>query len=387
MKLTYTFSTIISTALLLACGTSSTNNQEETTMEKGSSITTENFGSLQDGTAVKLFTLTNNNGVVMKVTDLGGIITSLSVPDREGRMENVVLGHGNLKQYEDGHPFFGALVGRYGNRIAKARFTLDGTEYTLAQNNGENHLHGGLKGFDKKVWATEPFESDAGVGLVLNYTSPDMEEGYPGTLSVTVTYTLTDDNLVKIDYKAITDKKTVVNLTNHSYFNLSGKPGTPVLNHEMQLLADRFLPVDSTLIPVGELRPVSGTPFDFRSPKAIGLEIDKVEDQQIAYGGGYDHCWVFNNPGATTKVAEVYEPTTGRVMEMFTTEPGVQFYTGNFLNGNNIADNGTPYGKRSGFCLETQHYPDSPNQADFPTVVLEPGNTYETSTAYRFSAR
>lgn len=354
----------------------------ETTLEKG--ITREPFGKLQDGTSVSLYTLSNGKGAVMKVMNYGGIIQSLIIPDRNGNPVDVTLGFDSLAAYEAGNPFFGALVGRYGNRIANGRFSLDGKEYTLVQNDNGNHLHGGTRGFDKVWWNIEEVTANDGVAIQLTYTSPDMEEGYPGNLDVKVVYNLTDDNTLRIDYTATTDKKTIVNLTQHAYFNLSGTDAS-ILDHVMQINADRFVAVDKTLIPTGQLAAVAGTPFDFRQPKTIGKSIEELH-QQIEYGLGYDHCYVLNGEGMK-KAATVYAPTTGIEMTVHTSEPGMQFYTGNFLDGSLKGKGGVTYAHRTGFCLETQHYPDSPNQPDFPSVVLEPGETYQTTTSYSFSVR
>lgn len=352
--------------------------------EKGKpTMMKETYGKLPDGTAVDLYTLANRSGMEVKITNYGGIIVSIKTPDRNGRMGDVVLGYDNLDGYVTKNPFFGCLVGRYGNRIGKARFSLSGVEYKLASNNGQNHLHGGLKGFDKQVWQARAL--DDATGLELKYLSRDGEEGYPGNLSVTVTYTLGDDNSLKIDYLATTDKETVLNLTNHSYFNLAGEGD--ILGHEMMIDADRFTPVDSELITTGELRAVAGTPFDFLKPTPIGARID-ADDEQVVFGKGYDHNFVLNHkPGELGLVARVYEPKTGRQMEVSTTEPGVQFYTGNFLDGSIRGKSGRIVERRSGFCLETQHFPDSPNKPQFPSPVLKPGETYRTSTSFRFSAR
>jgi len=311
---------------------------------------------------------------------------AINVPDKAGALGNVVLGFDGLDGYLKSHPFFGVLVGRYGNRIGKAQFTLDGATYTLAKNNGENSLHGGLKGFDKYVWKTREVPSKDGLAIELTHVSRDGDEGFPGTLSSTVVYTWTDTNSLRIDYTATTDKPTVVNLTNHTYFNLSGGASPTILEHQLQLMADRFTPVDKGLIPTGELRPVAGTPFDFTKARRIGEAIDLTKDEQIAFGGGYDHNFVLNGQAGTMRpAARVTEATSGRVMEVSTAEPGVQFYTGNFLDGSIVGRGGTKYVKRSGFCLETQHFPDSPNKPAFPSVVLRPGQTYKTSTQYTFS--
>ncbi len=351
------------------------------------SIEKQPFGKTPDGTAVDLYTLTNDNGMVVKIMNYGGTVTSLIVPDRNGKMGDVVLGYDNLDGYLKNNPYFGSIIGRYANRIAKGRFVLNGVEYKLAQNNGENHLHGGIKGFDKVVWNAKEVKTGNGVGVELSYLSKDGEEGYPGNLSVTVTYILTNNNELKINYLATTDKDTVVNLTHHSYFNLAGAGEGDILGHELMINADKFTPVDKTLIPTGELRSVKGTPMDFTQPTAIGARINQ-EDEQLIFGKGYDHNWVLNIvEGALTRVARVYEPKTGRVMEVFTTEPGMQFYSGNFLDGTITGKGGKVYYQRYGFCLETQHFPDSPNKPQFPSTVLKPGQTYRTTTVYQFSTK
>jgi len=361
-----------------------TKKEEEKTME--STITKEAFGSSGDGEAADLYTLTNANGMVVQITNYGGIITKWMAPDKDGQMADVVLGFDSLSNYVAGHPMFGALVGRYGNRIAGGEFKLDGETYTLAKNNGPNHLHGGRKGFDKKVWQAEEINDGGNVGLKLTTTSADMEEGFPGKLDLTVTYTLTNDGELKIDYQATTGKPTIINLTNHCYFNLTGMK-RDVLAHEAMINSDSLVAVDATLIPTGKLISVAGTAFDFRKPTAIGARIDDQSDEQIKMGGGYDHCWALNDSGSgMTNAATVYEPTSGRVLEVSTTEPGVQFYTGNFLDGK-LSGKGATYSKRMGFCLETEHYPDSPNQPQFPSVVLRPGETYNTSTVFKMSVR
>lgn len=345
------------------------------------------FGQTSDGEAVELYTLTNANGMEVAITTYGGIVVSLTAPDRDGHYADVVLGFDDLDGYLAGHPYFGAIVGRYANRIAKGTFSLDGKEYTLATNDGENHLHGGDEGFDKKVWRGRGVIGGKGIHLILDYTSPDGEEGYPGTLDVMVVYTLTHDDELKIDYKATTDKATPVNVTNHSYFNLRGQGTGDILGHELMISADRFTPVDETLIPTGELRPVEGTPFDFRKPTAIGARIE-ADNQQLEYGGGYDHNFVLKREGDELALAaRVHEPKTGRMMEVYTTEPGVQFYSGNFLDGSNVGKGGKVYDFRDGFCLETQHFPDSPNQPDFPSTILRPGEEYSTTTVYKFFAK
>ncbi|MDD4872301.1 MAG: galactose mutarotase [Kiritimatiellae bacterium] len=347
----------------------------------------EPFGKTSDGRKVSLYTLTNVKGCVVKITNYGGIVTIILVPDKTGKMGDVALGYDKLEDYIKANPFFGALVGRYGNRICKGKFTLNGREYTLAVNNGENALHGGLKGFDKVVWKAKEKKVDNGLALELVYVSKDMEEGFPGTLTSKVTYTWTDDNELKIDYEATTDKDTIVNLTQHNYYNLAGAGERDNLDHEVMIAADRFTPVDKGLIPTGELKPVKGTPFDFTTPTKIGARINQ-EDEQLKFGGGYDHNWVLNNSsGKLALAATVYEPTSGRFMEVFTTELGLQFYTGNFLNGTNIGKGGKVYRHRYGFCMETQYFPDSPNKPEFPTTVLKPGQVYRQTTVYRFSTK
>jgi aldose 1-epimerase len=343
------------------------------------------FGQTKNGEPVELYTLTNKNGVETSITNYGGRVVTLKVPDRAGKFADVVLGFDTLDSYLGKSPYFGALIGRYGNRIGKAEFTLDGKEYKLAANDGANSLHGGLVGFDKVVW-----KGEEGVGeepsLKLTYLSKDGEEGYPGNLSVTVVYALTDKNELKIDYTAGTDKDTVLNLTNHSYFNLAGEGVGDILGHEIMINADRFTPIDSGLIPTGELKPVKGTPFDLTKPVPIGAHIND-KDQQIQFGKGYDHNFVLNGGGGLALAARVVEPKSGRVMEVLTTQPGVQFYTGNFLDGSIKGKGGKAYPYRSAFCLETQHFPDSPNKPDFPSVVLKPGEKFESTTVYRFTAQ
>lgn len=345
------------------------------------------WGKAPDGAAVDLYTLTNDRGMQVKITNWGGIVTSILVPDRQGQLADVALGFETLDPYLQRHPFFGALAGRYANRIGKGRFTLNGQTYTLARNNGENSLHGGLKGFDKAVWKAREIPPG---GLELSYLSKDGEEGYPGNLSATVVYTLTDDNELKIDYTATTDKETVVNLTNHSYFNLAGAGAGDILKHEVMLNADRFTPVDAGLIPTGELASVKGTPFDFTQPTAIGARIEE-KHEQIVRGKGYDHNFVLNKgaggAGSLSLAARVTEPTSGRVLEVYTTQPGVQFYTGNFLDGTLTGKGGKTYPRRAGFCLETQHFPDSPNKPSFPSTALKPGEKYHEVTTFKFSAK
>jgi aldose 1-epimerase len=378
-KITFLFTALIG----LSLASCSKTNKEQTMI---STISKEVFGTLPDGQNADLYTLTNANGMTVNITNYGGIITKLTAPDKNGEWADVVLGFDSLQPYLNGHPFFGALVGRYGNRIAKGKFKLNGTEYNLAINNGPNSLHGGNKGFDKVIWKATEMKEDSTVGLALEYTSKDMEEGYPGNLTVKVVYTLANDNSLKIEYTATTDKETVINLTNHSYFNLSGLKND-ILGHEVSILSDSIVPVDTDLIPTGKLRAVEGTPFDFRKPTVIGDGINKTEDEQIKNGGGYDHCWVIKRTeNGLIPFATVKDPESGRFMEVFTTEPAVQFYSGNFLDGSLKGKNAT-FSKRFGLCLETEHYPDSPNQPQFPSTALKPGETYRSTTMYKFSAK
>jgi len=357
------------------------------TVAQVASINESMFGSLPSGTAVSLYHLKNANGMEVNISNYGGIITSIKVPDKNGVFEDVVLGYDSLSGYIKAPSFFGALVGRYGNRIANGKFKLDGKTYTLAVNNGKNHLHGGLKGFDKVTWNAAPSSTSDSATLKLTYLSRDMEEGYPGNLKVTVIYTLTNDNALKISYEATTDKKTVVNLTNHSYFNLSGNTKRDILDHSLQLDASKFIPVDEGLIPTGEIKPVKGTPFDFISPTVVGSRIND-KDPQLVVGRGYDHCFVFDKPaGSMAKVGTLSDSVSGRYMELYTTEPGTQIYTGNFLDGSVTGKFNTVYKQRYAICLETQHYPDSPNRPKFPTVVLNPGDVYKTQTIFKFGAR
>ena len=352
-------------------------------MQAATPIQRADFGKTRDGVAVSVYTLTNKNGVTARITNYGGIVVSLMVPDRNGKMADVVLGFDSLDGYlQNPGPFFGALIGRYGNRIGHARFTLDGRVYQVDRNDAENSLHGGARGFDKRVWT--PKELTDG-GLELRYLSRDGEEGYPGNLQATATYHLTDANELRIDYGASTDKDTVINLTNHSYFNLKGAGTGDILDHRLMLNADRFTPVDAGLIPTGELRAVAGSPFDFRTSTSIGARIE-ANNEQLRAGKGYDHNWVLNRgPDGLTLAARIEEPSTGRILEVFTTQPGVQFYTGNFLDGTIKGKGGKAYGRRSGFCLETQHFPDSPNKPAFPTTELKPGQRFQSATVFRFS--
>ena len=349
---------------------------------KQMSANKESFGKTPDGKQVDLYTLTNTSGIRARITSFGAILVSLEVPDRDGNLADITLGFDKLDGYLGVHPYFGAIVGRYANRIGKAAFKLDGVEYKLAANNDVNHLHGGIKGFDKVVWRLEDLDvKGAGAVVKLSYISEDGEEGYPGNLACSVTYTLTEDDKLQISYEAETDKKTVVNLTNHSYFNLAGQGTGNILGHELTLNADKYTVVDEGLIPTGENRNVKDTPMDFTTPMTIGSRIGQVE-------GGYDHNYVLKSGGGTLALAaKVYEPTSGRIMEIHTDQPGVQFYTGNFLDGSVTGKAGKVYQKNYGFCLETQHFPDSPNKPDFPTVVLFPGQKYSTVTAIKFSTK
>ena len=352
------------------------------------SVRKEAFGSTADGAAVELYTLTNASGMEVRAMTYGGIIVSLRVPDRTGALGDVVLGYDSLDGYLKSSPYFGAIIGRYGNRIARGRFKLDGKEYKLATNNSPNALHGGVKGFDKVVWKAESFQDQRGVGVVFSYTSADGEEGYPGKLDAKVTYTLADDSSLRFEYQAVTDKPTPVNLTQHTYFNLAGDGSGDILAQELMMKASRFTPVDKTLIPTGELKSVEGTPFDFRTPMAIGARIE-AKDEQIKFGLGYDHNWVLDRTdgGGMQLAARVHDPASGRVMEVRTTEPGLQFYSGNFLDGTITGKGGHVYKHRAGMCLETQHYPDSPNKPDFPSTILKPGEDYRSHTVYAFSVQ
>lgn len=341
------------------------------------------FGKTPDGTPVELYVLKNGQ-ITVKVMTYGAIITEIDTPDRNGKEGDVVLGFDSLEGYLGKHPYFGATVGRVANRIAKGKFTLNGQEYTLAVNDGPNTLHGGLKGFDKVIWKAEPISRPDGPSIKLTRRSPDGEEGYPGNLDVSVQFTVTEQNELKIEYTATTDKATPINLSNHSYFNLAGRTTEPVLGHELMLSADHYTPVDETLIPTGEIAPVAGTPLDFTKPTDIGARIKELKGEPT----GYDHNFVLNSGGKSLALAvRVYEPKTGRVMELSTTEPGVQFYTGNFLDGTITGKDGIAYRKHHAFCLEAQHYPDSIHHANFPSAVLEPGKTYTQTTVYKFSAR
>ena len=371
-------------ALSISCSSQEQPSSQDTKGQSVMNIKKEAFGQLPDGREVHIFTLTNAHGIRARIMNYGATVVSLEVPDRDGKTADIVLGHDSLEGYLEASPYFGCIVGRYGNRIAKGSFNLDGKEYTLAVNNGENHLHGGLKGFDKRLWTTETLTHEGEVGAVgvkLTYVSENGEEGYPGNLTATVSYTLTDDNVLKINYAAETDRATPVNLTHHGYFNLSGQGTGDILGLELMLNADHFTPVDEGLIPTGESRPVTDTPWDFTAAKPIGRDIDQV-------AGGYDHNFVLRGETGTKKpAARLYDPVSGRIMEIHTTEPGIQFYTGNFLDGTITGKDLRVYQKHYGLCLETQHYPDSPNQPGFPTTILRPGETYKTQTVFIFSAK
>ncbi len=348
-------------------------------MHAATKIVSGDFGKTREGTPVRIFTLTNKSGAQVTITSYGGRVVSLKVPDKKGAMGDVVLGFDSLDGYLNENPYFGALIGRYANRIGQSQFTLDGVLYKVPKNDGENSLHGGTRGFDKVVWTPRALRDG---GLELTYLSKDGEEGYPGNCKVTVVYHLTDSNELKIEYAASTDKNTVVNLTNHSYFNLKGSGD--ILGHLLKLAANQFTPVDSGLIPTGVLKPVAGTPFDFRESTAIGARIEQ-DDEQLKLGKGYDHNWVLDKKGSELSLAaRVEEPSTGRVMEVWTTQPGIQFYTGNFLDGTIKGKGGTVYARRTALCLETQHFPDSPNQPNFPSVVLKPGTEFKSTTIYKF---
>lgn len=374
-------------SILYSCQSdNSSSTSIETTVEKlapnyTTKVSKKLYGETPDGPA-DLYTLSNGLGMDVQITNYGGIITAIRVPDKAGVSADVVLGFDSLSSYIKEHPYFGAIIGRYGNRIAKGQFSIEGTSYSLQQNDGSNHLHGGIRGFDKVLWMGTIIDN----GISLSYTSPDMEEGYPGNLQVTVDYTLNEKNELKINYSATTDKSTLCNLTNHSYFNLAGTGD--ILKHQLRIKADWFTPIDKDLIPTGKLEGVKNTPLNFRIPKEIGEQID-ADHEQIVLGEGYDHNFVLNmKPRNLTIAASVFEPTSGRLMEVLTTEPGIQFYSGNILEKKKIIGKlGIPYANRSGFCLETQHFPDSPNQSLFPSTILNPGKTYESTTVYRFSVR
>lgn len=388
--------------LLVACDQKPSNSVNQTTLnsnsatnsaetQKTNKVKKESFGKTADGTEAEVYILTNAKGAEAKFTNYGAALTSLKMPDREGKFADVVLGFDSIdgytnEKYQKANPYFGAIAGRYANRIAGAKFSINNQEYKLAANNGKNSLHGGVKGFDKVFWQGKEVSAANGAAVEFTYSSKDGEEGFPGNLTAKVTYTLTDENELKIDYSATTDKETLVNLTHHSYFNLAGEGSGDILTHELKINADKFTPIDAESIPTGELKSVEGTPFDFRAAKEIGKEID-ADNEQIKNGKGYDHNFVVNGENGTLRQAAVVtEPKTGRIMEVLTTEPGIQLYTGNYLDGSLAGKSGGKYAKRTGFCLETQHFPDSPNRPDFPTTLLKPNETYKSSTVYKFSA-
>ncbi|MBD2755653.1 aldose epimerase family protein [Spirosoma validum] len=378
--------TLFALPLLLLSSMTSKPDSNLNVSESKAGITKTLFGTFPDGREADLFTLQNANGMVAKITNYGGYIVSLTAPNKAGKQEDVILGLPSFSDYAKGTPSLGPIIGRFGNRIGNAKFTLDGQEYTLPANNNGNTLHGGPKGFDKQIWKATTNDGKEPV-LILTYLSKDGEEGFPGNLNVEVRYTLQKDNALRIDYKATTDKATVINLTNHAYFNLSGLK-RDILDHEVMIKADKFLPTDEKQIPTGELKPVAGTPFDFLKPTLVSAHINDPNDTQIKYGKGYDHCWVFTDKSKSLKLgATVYESASGRFMEMYTTEPAVQLYTANNLNGKLTGIGGVPYTSRFGLCLETQHFPDSPNKPDFPTTVLRPGDTYKSTTVYKFSVK
>jgi aldose 1-epimerase len=359
---------------------------QDTSSKRARGVQKQSFGT-RDGRAVNLYTLTNSHGLEVRAMNYGGIIVSMRVPDRKGQFADIVLGHETLEGYLPNPPYIGAAVGRYANRIANGSFTLDGKTYTLPKNDGPNTLHGGVtRTFDKVVWDDEPLKGDT-PGVRFTYLSKDGEEGFPGNLTAKVTYSLTDDNELEIDYQATTDKATPINLSQHSYFNLAGEGSGEILNHELMLNADRFTPVDKNLIPTGELRPVKGTPFDFTTSTKIGARIDD-NYEQLVLGHGYDHNFVINRKGGGLELAaRVYEPTSGRVLEVLTTQPGIQFYTGNFLDGTVTGKQGHVYKHRNALCLETQHFPDSPNHPDFPSTILKPGKTFHEKAVFKFSTK
>lgn len=353
------------------------------------SISHQPWGKTHDGQPVDIYTLRNANGCVARITNYGGIVVSLTVPDRHGHLGDVILGNDSLATYvKDNGPYLGALIGRFGNRIAHGRFTLDGRQYQLAINNPPNHLHGGLRGFDKRVWDAKPMMTSHGPTLELHYLSRDGEENYPGNLDVTAVYTLTDHNELKVEFSAKTDRDTIVNLTHHPYFNLAGPGHGTILDHEVTINASKFIPIDETAIPTGEIRAVEGTPFDFRKPMKIGARIHE-NDQQLKFGTGYDHTFVIRHCPLLkmSSAAKIYEPTSGREVEIFTTEPGMQFYSGNHLDGTIVGKGGIPHKFRTGVAVEAQHFPDSPNHSNFPSTVLKPGQTFKSTILYRFTAK
>jgi aldose 1-epimerase len=378
---------VTAAAVILLAGTmiaAHPGNEANGKMEK------QDFGKVSDGKSAELYTLTNKHGMEVALTNFGATVVGIKVPDKTGKSADVTLGHTNAAEYQSGKGYLGATVGRYGNRIAHGKFSLDGKEYALPKNDGENSLHGGAVGFNGHMWAARDVSTAAGQAVQMTYVSKDGEEGYPGNLTITVIFSVpAAENALKIEYAATTDKDTVLNPTNHSYFNLAGQGNGDILKHEVTIHASRFTPVDSTLIPTGELQKVSGTPFDFAKSTTVGARIEK-NDEQLKFGKGYDHNWVLDKKAGSTGPAlavEVYEPTSGRLMSVYTTEPGVQFYSGNFLDGSISGKDGKTYGHRAALCLETQHYPDSPNHPDFPTTELKPGQKFHSTTIYKFSTR
>ena len=379
MKLTIRFCLLVNVVIfIVSC-------MAQTEVER---ISVRPFGTLDDGREVQLFKLQNAHGTTIEIMDLGAIIVSLITADASGNFANITTGFDNPQQYANGAGYMGAVVGRYANRIANGRFSLDGVEYTLAVNNGDNAIHGGLIGFDKKIWTAGYSDINDEAQLILTLISEDGEEGYPGTVNVTVVYTLNDENQLVIDYSATADKATIINLTNHAYFNLDGHDADSILEHEIMINADRYTPVNSESIPTGEIADVAGTPLDFRTAKTIGQDIES-DHQQIQYGSGFDHNFVINHeqPAQLSHAASVYSPQSGRVLNVYTDQPGMQFYTGNFLNGSLIGNDGAVYERRDAFCLETQHFPDSPNKPNFPSTVLRPGELYQTRTIFEFGTR
>jgi len=383
MKLKYSNLILNIIIILVALSCKNSTNTNDTQKVQTSQVIKTSFGLLSDGQISSLYTLTNKNGMKVSITDYGGIIVSVWVPDKNGIMADVVLGYDSVGLYEKNNPYFGAIIGRYGNRIAKGKFSIDGKSYQLATNNAPNHLHGGNKGYDKKMWNVTAIEGEE-PSLVMTYLSKDMEEGYPGNVENKVSYTLTNENAIKIDFEAMTDKATIVNMCNHSYFNLNGGK-SDILNHSLQIFADKYCAVDETLIPIVGLADVTNTPLDFRSIKNIGADIDK-DDTQLKNGLGYDHCWVLHQKASSGIIlaAILQDSVSGRTMHVETTEPGIQFYSGNFLDGTIVGKYGVKYHKRSGLCLETQHFPDSPNRPDYPDTVLQPGEKYLSTTTYSF---
>jgi len=372
--------------LAAACGGGTSSEATQNSMETSPRLTSAPFGRTPDGRSIDLITLRNNKKTEVRFMTYGGIILSIKTADKDGTLDDITLGYDTSDAYANNSTYFGALIGRYANRIANASFTLDGQKYTLPANNGVNSLHGG-KGWDQALWTADAFQGASGVGAVLTLTSPDGDQGYPGEVKATVTYLLNDDNEFKVTYEATTSKPTVINLTQHTYFNLAGTKANDILGHQLMINADRYTPVDDTLIPTGVLAPVDGTPFDFRTPTAIGARINEP-NEQLTRGKGYDHNWVLNRTGnGLEHAAHVIEPVTGRRLDITTTEPGIQFYSGNFLDGTITGKGGKVYIQRGGFCLETQHFPDSPNQPSFPSTTLRPGETYHSETVFKFGVK